>query len=132
MVVILIYSMFFLFSFATAYDQCVQSKAVVFSSAFALSSGACGYGSLALKLSGGHVTAGVPSLYKDGAGCGACFQIKCKNSAICNKEGTKLIMSDVNKSNSITDFVLNSRAFKAMALLGKGLQVLKLGIVDVE
>lgn len=41
-------------------------------------------------------------------------------------------MTDVNKSNNRTDFVLSSRAFKAMALPGKDLQVLKLGLVDVE
>ncbi|XP_010690270.2 expansin-like A2 [Beta vulgaris subsp. vulgaris] len=129
---IFIYSMFFLFSYATACDQCVLSKAAVFSSASTLSSGSCGYGSFALKFNGGNVAAGVPSLYKDGAGCGACFQIRCKNSAICSKAGTKVIMTDVNKSNNRTDFVLSSRAFKAMALPGKDLQVLKLGLVDVE
>ena len=37
--------------------------------------GACGYGSLALDISGGHLAAGVASLFKDGAVCGACFQV---------------------------------------------------------
>ncbi|KAL2900659.1 Expansin-like A3 [Bienertia sinuspersici] len=110
---LLIYSMFCLFLFATACDQFVQSKTVVFSSASALSSGACGYDSLALKLSGGNEAAGVPSVYRDEAGHGACFQIRCKNSAICNKKG-------------------QNRAFQSHGLPGKDLHVLMLGIVDVE
>lgn len=37
--------------------------------------GACRYESLALDISGGHLAAGVAFLFKDGAGCGACFHV---------------------------------------------------------
>ncbi|KAH9604888.1 hypothetical protein KSS87_013650 [Heliosperma pusillum] len=127
----MIFLFFTLFSIATACEECVLSKAAIYTKASSLSSGACGYGSLALKFNGGHVAAGVPSLYKDGAGCGACYQIRCKNSDMCNKAGIKVVLTDINKSNK-TDFVLSSRAFRAMALPGKDLQVLKLGALDVE
>ncbi|XVE48767.1 hypothetical protein DITRI_Ditri01bG0028900 [Diplodiscus trichospermus] len=79
--------LFLLLSSATACHRCVQhSNAAYFSKASALSckppTGACGYGSLALGPSGGHLAAGVSSLNEDGAGCGACFQIRWKNSTL--------------------------------------------------
>lgn len=119
-------------SAATACDRCVhQSKAAYFSKATALSSGACGYGSLALGFNGGHLAVGVPSLFNKGAGCGACFQIRCKDSVLCGKAGTKIILTDLNQSNK-TDFVLSGRAFRAMANQGMDHKLLGLGIVDVE
>ncbi|XP_010690269.2 expansin-like A2 [Beta vulgaris subsp. vulgaris] len=125
-------SIILLFSFATACDRCVhQSKAAYFYNDSPLSSGACGYGSLALNFSGGFIAAGVSSLYKNGAGCGACFQIRCKNNGVCSKSGTKVILTDLNTNNK-NDFVLSYRAFKAMAKAGKDQDVLKLGIADVE
>ncbi|KAH7518313.1 hypothetical protein FEM48_Zijuj09G0158100 [Ziziphus jujuba var. spinosa] len=124
--------LFFLISSVTACDRCVhQTKTAYFSKASALSSGACGYGSLALGFSGEHVAAGVPTLFKDGAGCGACFQIRCKDTALCSKEGTRVILTDLNQHNQ-TDFVLSSRAFTAMAQKGLDQDILKRGIVDVE
>ncbi|XP_044508026.1 expansin-like A1 isoform X2 [Mangifera indica] len=86
---------------------------------------------MAVEMSNGHLAAGVSSLYKDGAGCGACFQVRCKDKDLCSTKGTKFILTDLNKDNK-TDFVLSSRAFMAMANQGKGKDILKLGLVDVE
>ncbi|KAI9123956.1 hypothetical protein K1719_005256 [Acacia pycnantha] len=127
-----LYFLFLLVSFASACDRCVhQTKAAYFSEGAALSSGACGYGSLALELSGGRHAAGVPSLYKNGAGCGACFQIRCKSSSLCNKSGVRVILTDLNTHNE-TDFVLSRSSFEAMAQKGSAQQLLKLGILNVE
>ncbi|KAL2936915.1 Expansin-like A1 [Bienertia sinuspersici] len=117
---------------ALACDRCIhQSKAAYYYSDSALSSGACGYGSLALNFNGGFLAAGVSSWFKNGAGCGACFQIRCKNNDLCSKSGTKVMLMDLN-TNTHNDFVLSNRAFKAMAKPGKDRDVLKLGIADVE
>lgn len=42
---------------------------------FDVDGGACGYANLALQISQGYFAAAVPSLYKGGAGCGACYQV---------------------------------------------------------
>ncbi|KAH8498036.1 hypothetical protein H0E87_017091 [Populus deltoides] len=124
--------LFLIISSATGCDRCVhQSKVAYFSKASALSTGACAYGSMAIGFNSGHLAAAVSSLYKDGAGCGACFQIRCKNTTLCSSRGTRVIVTDLN-SNNQTDFVLSSRAFMAMANKGMGQDVLKHGILDVE
>ncbi|KAF5449089.1 hypothetical protein F2P56_029571 [Juglans regia] len=124
--------LFFLISSATACERCVhQTKAAYFNPASALSSGACGYGSLALGFNSELLAGGVASLYNDGAGCGACFQIRCKNKTLCTGKGTRVILTDRNDNNQL-DFVLSIKAFTAMALQGMSQHVLDQGIVDVE
>lgn len=123
---------FLAISSAEACDRCVhRSRAAFFNNPSALQSGACLYGSLATSFFGGHIAAAVPAIYKDGAGCGACFQIRCKNTEVCSEQGTKMIVTDLNRNNE-TDFVLTSRAFRAMAKQGMDRDIFKLGIVDVE
>ena len=53
------------------------------------------------------------------------------NTSLCTKQGTKVIVTDLNKNNQ-TDFVLSSRAFRALAYKGMDQDILKLGLVDVE
>ncbi|CAN7068089.1 unnamed protein product [Brassica oleracea var. botrytis] len=126
-----------LFSSSSSVDACDRcphhSKAAFFSSASALSSGACSYGSMATAFFAGHIAAAVPSIYKDGAGCGACFQVRCHNPTLCSTKGTTVMVTDLNMSNQ-TDLVLSSRAFRAMAkpVVGADTDLLRQGIVDVE
>ncbi|XP_010446345.1 PREDICTED: expansin-like A2 [Camelina sativa] len=134
-ILFLLLAVVFLFSSsADACDRCLHhSKASYFSSASALSSGACAYGSMATGFFAGHIAAAMPSIYKDGAGCGACFQVRCKNPTLCSSKGTTVMVTDLNKRNQ-TDLVLSSRAFRAMAkpVVGADTDLLKQGILDIE
>ncbi|CAK8576887.1 unnamed protein product [Lathyrus sativus] len=123
----------FLASSASACDRCAhQSKASHFpKDAPPLSPGACGYDSLALDISFRKLAAGAALLFNNGAGCGACFQVRCKNPDLCTKAGTRVTLTDLNPSNE-TDFVLSSRALTAMALKEKRKEILKHDILDIE
>lgn len=57
--------------------------------------------------------------------------MRCKDPNLCTKQGTTVIVTDLNTNNQ-TDFVISSRAFRAMATQGKDQDLLKLGIVDVD
>ncbi|XP_022969217.1 expansin-like A2 [Cucurbita maxima] len=123
----------FIASFANACDRCIfQSKAAhYYEDAPTSYGGACGYGNLGLEMSQGYFAAAVPSLFREGMGCGACYQVRCKNATLCNTMGTKVTLTDKNSDNR-TDFVLSKKAFTAMALKGKSQELLKTGIVDME
>ncbi|KAK9052084.1 hypothetical protein SSX86_028712 [Deinandra increscens subsp. villosa] len=117
---------------ASACDRCLhQTKAVLFTNASALSFGACGYGSSAPSFYNGHLAAAIPSIFKSGSGCGACFQVRCKDSKLCSKSGTQVIVTDLNQKIQ-TELILSSRALMAMANKGMEQKILKLGSADVE
>ncbi|XP_023554576.1 expansin-like A3 [Cucurbita pepo subsp. pepo] len=123
---------FLVSSAAAACDRCVhQSKSAYYYDDTPIQHGACGYGPLAFELSNGYVAGVVPSLYRQGAGCGACFQVRCKNKRFCSTAGTKVVATDQNYDNRY-DFVLSKKAYSAMALKNKTKELLNLGTIDVE
>ncbi|KAI3838500.1 hypothetical protein MKW92_011594 [Papaver armeniacum] len=118
---------------ATDCDACLhQSKAAYFHSSSPISSGACGYGYLAKGLYEGYTAAGVPSLFKDGVGCGTCFHVKCKDKKLCRGRGTKVVLTNNYKSDSGIDLVLSDRAFISMAYKDKAREILDRRIMDIE
>ncbi|KAH9321474.1 hypothetical protein KI387_016113, partial [Taxus chinensis] len=93
--------------------------------------GACGYESFASTLNHGGVATASSQIYKEGVGCGACYQIRCTNQAICRKSGLKVVVTDHTENNQ-TDFVVSVRTFSSLAQPSKSAELVKMGIANVE
>ncbi|KAJ6712006.1 EXPANSIN-B3 [Salix purpurea] len=67
---------------ATCTDCFIHSRAAYYPSSDenGTDTGRCGYGSFGATLNGGDVSA-VSDLYRDGVGCGACYQVRCTNTS---------------------------------------------------
>ncbi|AQL09461.1 Expansin-like A2 [Zea mays] len=118
---------------ASACDRCVRhSKAAYYyTSSLTLAGGSCGYGTEAASFSAGLLAAAGPALYRGGAGCGACFQVRCKDRKLCGAAGARVVVTDRARTNG-TDLVLSSTAFAAMARPGMARRLAGLRAVDIE
>ncbi|XP_019182354.1 PREDICTED: expansin-like B1 [Ipomoea nil] len=94
-------------------------------------SGACGFGDYGRNVNGGKVSGVSSRLYKNGTGCGACYQVRCKIPTHCNEEGTKMVVTDYGEGDR-TDFILSTRAYSEMANPGLANELFALGVVDME
>ncbi|XP_062075768.1 expansin-like B1 [Humulus lupulus] len=94
-------------------------------------SGACGFGEYGRVVNNGYVSAVSRALYKDGAGCGACYKVRCKNPHLCSYDGVDIVVTDYGEGDR-TDFILGPRAFKKLALPNIDKKLLSYGVVEVE
>ncbi|KAF9626406.1 hypothetical protein IFM89_033225 [Coptis chinensis] len=118
---------------ATCQDCFTHSRAAYYpnSDERGTEAGACGFGSFGATINGGDVsTASV--LYRDGVGCGACYQVRCTDSKYCSDKGATVVITD-SGSGPNTDFILSRRAFAKMAqATDLAASILALGVVDIE
>lgn len=113
-------------------DSYISSRAAFYGSPDCLGSptGACGYKDYGSTINGGDVS-GVSRLFKNGTGCGACYQVRCKSSKCCSQDGVKVVVTDHGVGDN-TDFILSVRAYTKLALPGLAAELLSYGVVDVE
>ncbi|XP_010269911.1 PREDICTED: expansin-like B1 [Nelumbo nucifera] len=118
---------------ATCSDCFTQSRAAYYpnSDEKGTEDGACGFGSFGATINGGDVSA-ASDLYRDGVGCGACYQVRCTNAQFCSDNGVTVVITDHGSSDR-TDFILSRRAFSKMAqTTDAAASLLSLGVVGIE
>ncbi|XVF51853.1 hypothetical protein PTKIN_Ptkin04bG0217300 [Pterospermum kingtungense] len=113
-------------------DYFVRSRATYYGSPDCLGTptGACGFGDYGRSANDANV-AGVARLYKNGSGCGACYQVRCTYPQLCTDNGVNIVVTDYGEGDH-TDFILSPRAYSRMARPDTAAQLFAYGVVDIE
>ncbi|KAF8780753.1 hypothetical protein HU200_001190 [Digitaria exilis] len=91
--------------------------------------GACGFKNVNLPPFSAMTSCGNQPLFKDGKGCGSCYQIRCKNHPACSGNPETVIITDMNYYPVAKyHFDLSGTAFGAMAKPGRNEELRHAGI----
>lgn len=91
--------------------------------------GACGYNEFGKRINGGDVGA-VSRLYRNGMGCGACYQVRCTHTHLCTDNGVTIVATDYREGD-YTDFIPSPSAFVKLARPNMALELVAYGVVDI-
>ncbi|XP_027916061.1 expansin-like B1 [Vigna unguiculata] len=76
--------------------------------------------------------AGVSGLWRNGAGCGTCYQVKCKITEVCDVNGAFLVATDQGYGDR-TDFIMSPQAFSRLGRnQNASAELKKYGTVEIE
>lgn len=117
----------------TSQDTFTRSRATYYGSpdCYGTPTGACGYGEYGRTVYDGQVAA-VARLYRNGTGCGGCYQVRCTYPPHCSSDGVHAVVTDYGEGDR-TDFILSSRAYAKLGNSPTSTATLfAYGVVDIE
>uniref|UniRef100_A0A0D9Z0U5 Expansin-like EG45 domain-containing protein n=1 Tax=Oryza glumipatula TaxID=40148 RepID=A0A0D9Z0U5_9ORYZ len=95
--------------------------------------GACGFKNVNLPPFSAMTSCGNEPLFKDGKGCGSCYQIRCVGHPACSGLPETVIITDMNYYPvSLYHFDLSGTAFGAMAKDNRNDELRHAGIIDIQ
>ncbi|XP_062209523.1 expansin-B7-like [Phragmites australis] len=95
--------------------------------------GACGFKNVNLPPFSGMTSCGNEPLFKDGKGCGSCYQIRCVAHPACSAVPETVIITDMNYYPVAPyHFDLSGTAFGAMAKDERNDELRHAGIIDIQ
>ncbi|PAN46597.1 hypothetical protein PAHAL_9G196400 [Panicum hallii] len=95
--------------------------------------GACGFKNVNLPPFSAMTSCGNQPLFKDGKGCGSCYQIRCLNHPACSGNPETVAITDMNYYPVAKyHFDLSGTAFGALAQPGRNDELRHAGIIDIQ